>query len=97
MSLQSKELTGNDGAVCSFKLKVAGGVRAGDYTVNITNAKYSLTSGASKVTMSETAAKLTVTGAQGDDMSTRGDLNNDGNVDMVDVTKLIDYIIGKTQ
>lgn len=97
LSLQSKELTGNDGAVCSFKLKVAGGVRAGDYTVNITNAKYSLTSGASKVTMSETAAKLTVTGAQGDDMSTRGDLNNDGNVDMVDVTKLIDYIIGKTQ
>ena len=35
--------------------------------------------------------------ADSDDMSIRGNLNNDGNVDMLDVTKLIDYIIGKTQ
>lgn len=35
--------------------------------------------------------------ADGDDMSTRGDLNNDGFVNMADVTKLIDYILGRTQ
>ena len=30
-----------------------------------------------------------------DDMSTRGDLNNDGFVNMADVTKLIDFILGR--
>ena len=35
--------------------------------------------------------------AGSDDMSTRGDLNNDGFVNMADVTKLIDYILGRTQ
>ena len=35
--------------------------------------------------------------ADSNDMSTRGDLNNDGFVNMADVTKLIDYILGRTQ
>ena len=35
--------------------------------------------------------------ADNNDMSTRGDLNNDGFVNMADVTKLIDYILGRTQ
>ena len=35
--------------------------------------------------------------ADGDDMSIRGDLNNDGFVNMADVTKLIDFILGRTQ
>ena len=35
--------------------------------------------------------------ADNNDMRTRGDLNNDGFVNMADVTKLIDYILGRTQ
>ena len=35
--------------------------------------------------------------ADNNDMSTRGDLNNDGFVNIADVTKLIDYILGRTQ
>ena len=40
---------------------------------------------------------VTVTGriVKGDDLSTRLDLNNDGNIDMTDVTLLIDYILGR--
>jgi len=43
------------------------------------------------------AHDVTVTGrfVKGDDPSTRFDLNNDGNIDMIDVTLLIDYILGR--
>ena len=43
------------------------------------------------------AHDVTVTGrfVKSDDTSTRFDLNNDGNIDMIDVTLLIDYILGR--
>ena len=49
LSSQSKEVTGNDGAIWTFKLNVADNVEGGDHPVKITNARYSLTSGSASV------------------------------------------------
>ena len=87
LSLQSKKVSGNDGAICTFKVKVEEMVAAGKYPATIQNAKYSLTTGASKVTMSETTDQLTV--------KKLGDANSDGNVTEADVNAIADYIMGQ--
>ena len=88
MSLQSKEVKGNDGAICSFKLKVDETAKGGKQSITIQNAKYSLTSGASKVTIPEATGQLAI--------KKLGDANGNGDVTDADVKAIADHIMGMT-
>ena len=88
VSLQTKEVKGNDGAIWAIKLKIADNVANGDYAIKISNAKYSLTSGSSKVNMPETISKLTIC------QYVKGDVNSDGDVDIADVVCIINHVVG---
>jgi len=89
LSLQSKELTGSDGAVLTLRLKVADTVAEGDYAVKIQNAKYSLTSGSTSVAMPETIGLLTI------EDYVKGDANGDTTVDIADAVCIVNYVVGK--
>ena len=88
LSLQTKEIKGNDGAIWTIKLKVADNVANGDYAIKILNAKYSLSSGSSKVNMPETTSKLTISQYK------KGDANNDGDVDIADAVCIVNHVVG---
>ena len=88
LSLQSKEVSGNDGTICTFNLKVDDKTAAGKYSISIKNAKYSLTSGASKVTLPEATGQLTI--------KKLGDANGDGDVTEADVEAVAKHIMGQT-
>jgi hypothetical protein len=87
-SMQSKEVKGNEGAICTLKLKVDDKATIGKQPVIIKNAKYSLTSGASKVTLPEATGQLTI--------KKLGDANGDGDVTDADVKAVAKYIMGQT-
>ena len=89
LSLQSKELKGNDGAVWTLKLKVADGVAAGDYAVSVQNAKYSLTSGSTSVSLSDVTSLLTIEDYK------KGDANGDGAADIADAVCIVNHVVGK--
>ena len=88
LSLQTKQISGNEGAIWTLKLKVADNVANGDYAVKISNAKYSLTSGSAKVNLPETTSKLTVSQYK------KGDANNDGDVDIADAVCIVNHVVG---
>ena len=87
-SLSSKALTGNDGAICTIQLNVADDMVDGNYTVAIKEAAYSLTSGASWVSLPRADIALTVKN------SVKGDVNNDGKVTITDAVGVVNYILG---
>ncbi len=87
-SLASKTLTGNDGVVCTFRLEASSEVAYGSHTAAIQNAKYSLTSGASKVTLPRMEINLAV------GSGVKGDVNNDGKVTITDAVGVVNYILG---
>lgn len=87
-SLASKALTGNDGVVCTFRLEASSEVAYGSHTAAIQNAKYSLTSGASKVTLPRMEIALAV------GSGVKGDVNNDGKVTITDAVGVVNYILG---
>lgn len=89
LSLQSKELKGNDGAVWILKLKVADGVAAGDYAVSVQNAKYSLTSGSTSVSLPDVTSLLTIEDYK------KGDANGDGAADIADAVCIVNHVVGK--
>ena len=82
-SLSSKKLSGNDGEVLTFKLDVTDAV-ASDATLSIQNCKYSLTSGASKVSLPREEVKLIK----------EGDANVDGTISKSDAIAALSYILG---
>lgn len=88
LSLQSKELTGSDGAIWTLRLKVASNVANGDYAIKILNAKYSIASGSAKVSMPETVSKLTI------NQYKKGDVNNDGDTDIADAVCIVNHVVG---
>ena len=88
VSLQTKEVKGNEGPIWTIKLKIADNLANGDYAIKISNAKYSLTSGSSKVNMPETISKLTIC------QYVKGDVNSDGDVDIADVVCIINHVVG---
>lgn len=88
LSLQTKQINGNEGAIWTIKLKVADNVANGSYAVKISNAKYSLSSGSSKVNLSETTSKLTISQYK------KGDANNDGDVDIADAVCIVNHVVG---
>jgi len=89
LSLQSKEVTGNDGAIWTVQLKVDDEVAVGEYAVKIQNAKYSQTSGSAKVSMPETIAILAI------EDYLQGDVNGDGDVDIADAVCIVNHVVGK--
>jgi hypothetical protein len=88
LSLQSKEINGNDGIIWTIRLKVADNVANGDYAIKILNAKYSIESGSAKVNMPETTNKLTISQYK------KGDVNNDGDVDIADAVCIVNHVVG---
>ena len=88
LSLQSKELNGNDGTIWTLRLKVANNVAKGDYAIKILNAKYSIASGSAKVNLPETTNKLTISDYK------KGDANNDGDVDIADAVCIVNHVVG---
>ena len=88
LSLQTKQINGNEGAIWTLKLKVADNLSNGDYAVKISNAKYSLTSGSAKVNLPETISKLTISQYK------KGDANNDGDVDIADAVCIVNHVVG---
>ena len=88
LSLQSKELNGNDGTIWTLRLKVANNVAKGDYAIKILNAKYSIASGSAKVNLPETTSKLTISDYK------KGDANNDGDVDIADAVCIVNHVVG---
>ena len=89
LSLQSKEIKDNDGAIWTLKLKIADDVKEGAYAVKIQNAKYSLTSGSGKVVMPNTISKISI------ESYTKGDINGDGDVDIADAVCIVNHVVGK--
>ena len=89
LSLSSKEIKNNDGAIWTLKLNVAEDMEIGDYAIKIQNAKYSLTSGSAKVTMPEVTSILTIEDYK------KGDVNGDGDVDIADAVCIVNHVVGK--
>ena len=87
LSLQSKEVSGNDGTICTFNLKVDDKTAAGKYSISIKNAKYSLTTGETKVTLPEATGQLVI--------KKLGDANGDGDVTEADVNAIAKHILGQ--
>jgi hypothetical protein len=89
LSLQSKEIRNNDGAIWTVKLHSADEMAAGSYAVKIQNAKYSLINGSGSVILPEVISLLTV------EDCIKGDSNGDGSVDIADAVCIVNYIVGK--
>lgn len=89
LSLGSKELKDNDGAILTVILNVDDNMTIGNYAVKIQNAKYSLPSGSSKVTMPETISLLSI------EDYLKGDVNGDGEVDIADAVCIVNHVVGK--
>lgn len=89
LSLQSKEVEGNDGAIWTLKLRIADDIAEGDYAVKIQNAKYSLTSGSAKVSIPETISKFNV------ENYVKGDVNGDREADIADAVCIVNHVVGK--
>ena len=82
----------NDGAIITLKLKFLDNMVAGNYPIKIQNAKYSLTTGETSVSMPETISTLTI---EGTTKPLKGDVNEDGVVDAQDAALILQYVAGK--
>lgn len=88
-SLQSKDVKENDGTICTLTLSIPDDVIANEYALKIQNAKYSPSLDATHVTMPEVVSLLTI------EDYLKGDVNNDGEVDIADAVCIVNYVVGK--
>ena len=89
LSLQSKEISNNEGVILTLKLKIPEDNGEGEHEVKIQNAKYSLTSGSTSVSLPETTSLLTVVAYP------KGDANGDNSVDIADAVCIVNHVVGK--
>ena len=89
LSVQSRQLTGNDGAIMTLTLNVADDIALGEYSVKIQNAIYSLPLGDKTVSLPETISKLSI------ENYVKGDANGDGKVDIADAVCIVNHVVGK--
>ena len=83
----AKTITGNEGAIVNVTLETSEDMTEGEYDVLISNIKLS-TPDETKITPADVTCKLTVLN------SIPGDANGDGEVDIFDVTSIVNYILG---
>ena len=89
LSLNSKDIKDNEGAILTLMLNISDEMAEGDYAVQIQNAKYSLSSGETSVSMEEAISFLTIENYE------KGDANGDGSVDIADAVCIVNHIVGK--
>lgn len=89
LSLSSKDIKENDGTILTLQLNISNELTEGDYAVQVKNAKYSLSSGASSVVMEDVTSLLTI------ESYAKGDANGDGMVDIADAVCIVNHIVGK--
>ncbi|MCR5433675.1 MAG: leucine-rich repeat protein [Bacteroidaceae bacterium] len=92
INTQNRALKGTEGTVAYIEINVDQNVGIADYDILITDAKLSVKSGTNQtgIVLANTPATLTVTDV------TPGDVNGDGDIDIVDVTSTIGHIIHQT-
>ena len=90
LSLQSKALSGNDGAIITLTLNIDKNAEVGRFPIKIQNEKYSFVSGSASVAMPVTTTLLTISDYL------LGDVNHDGDVDIADAVCIVNYVVGKT-
>ena len=78
-------MTGTDGAVATFSVKVDASVEPGDYKVVVVETKTYLTEVNNDIHQDQKAREFTWTIEQGEVVGVKGDTNGDGNVDVADV------------
>lgn len=83
-----------DGEVATITLNVAGNVNSGDYDLILRNVVVSNTTDTYD-NSKDITSKLTITGSSSSKL--KGDVNEDGVVDIRDVTELIDILLGKSK
>ena len=88
-SLQNRLITGTEGTVVDITLRVDNDMFTGDYEVMVSDAVLSDNNGNVKVNTAAASATVSVIPFQ------RGDTNGDGNVNVVDVTSTIGYILNR--
>lgn len=88
-NMQNRILQGTTGTVITIELNVDKNIILGDYDILITDAKLSVKNGTEQagVILSNSASTLSVSDI------TPGDVNGDGDIDIVDVTSTISYVI----
>ena len=87
-SLSSKSLTGNDGAVLTITVHVSESMKTGTYPIVIQNPLI-VNSDGTKPAVQETTTAITI------EDYTKGDVDNDGVIDLADAVLIINYYVGK--
>jgi len=92
VNMQNRVLQGTSGTVAYIEINVDQNVKIADYDILITDARLSVKSGTNqtRIVLANTPATLTVTDV------TPGDVNGDGDIDIVDVTSTIGHVIHQT-
>jgi hypothetical protein len=88
-SVQSKDVKESDGAICTLTMNIPENIVANDYVVKILNAQYTLSTDATQMTMPEVVSLLKVKDY------IKGDVNNDGEVDVADAVCIVNHVVGK--
>lgn len=88
LSLDSENLTGNDGTIRKLTLQIDDNMPKGTYAVNIMKASYAKNNGA-LVKLQNTTSSITV------EDFIMGDVNGNGQVDIGDAVSVVNYLVGK--
>ena len=87
-SLNSKTLSGNDGAVLTIRAHVAEGMEVGEYPIIVRNPLI-VNSNGTKPEVFEMRSKVTIDDYQ------KGDVDGDGVIDLADAVLVINHYVGK--
>lgn len=87
-SLNSKTLSGNDGAVLTVRAHVAEGMEVGEYPI-IVRSPLIVNSNGTKPEVCEMRSKVTIDDYQ------KGDVDGDGVIDLADAVLVINHYVGK--
>lgn len=87
-SLNSKTLSGNDGAVLTVRAHVAEGMEIGEYPI-IVRSPLIVNSNGTKPEVCEMRSKVTIDDYQ------KGDVDGDGVIDLADAVLVINHYVGK--
>ena len=87
ITLQNTEVSGNDGVLWSLKLGIPENINAGSYPVAIKHMRYTIASTNSRMSLADASGQLKV------EESLRGDVNDDGVVNIADAVDVVNIIM----